>query len=502
MLTLKFKIRHNFIKEFLEYQRQYTILFHSAFKFIENDLASGHSLFDYKYKDSAVMQKLKTLKNVEALDSLFVQCAIDEAYQLAKSFKTTLKSYEDKLKRRNTLEQKHKKTKSEVFELKRLQKLKTPKVVFGGRNTFIARNNKLISNEELKYKRLKSIMSIGVAASFSNRKFRLREDLNHVLFQLDKKHHYEIELVGVSKGYKDILRRLYARQELKDLPITYRLNSEFIYISFDEEKLYKDEFNFKKKKDRYMALDLNPNYIGYSIVDWKSSNNWNVVESGVYSFKQINDLYKKEKIASTDKKSIYKNNKRRYEAFEVAKSLIEKCSYYKVENLVIEELNFKDGKNLGTSLNGLCNNQWIRRSFINNLKKRCSLFKINFLEIVSNYSSFVGNIIFRKLDKPDMVLSSIELSRRGYEFRHQYVLKDKPQVKNIVKIDINDNVFKDLFRKSMEEFSVEESFKDVIEAYLHFKRDSKFCYRVSLDKWSSCLRSFKTNKSHLLFLKF
>ena len=124
------------------------------------------------------------------------------------------------------------------------------------------------------------------------------------------------------------------------------------------------------------------------------------------------------------------------------------------------------------------------------MKKRCSIFKINFMEVLPQYSSFVGNIIFRNLNLPDMVLSSIELSRRGYEFRHQFVLKDKPQMKNMVKIDINDDVFKDLFRKSMEEFSVEENFKDVIEAYLHFKRNPKMLYRVSLNDINNINRHF------------
>lgn len=71
-------------------------------------------------------------------------------------------------------------------------------------------------------------------------------------------------------------------------------------------------------------------------------------------------------------------------------------------------------------------------------------------------------------------------------------MKDRPQMKNIVKIDINDDVFKDLFRKSMEEFSVEESFKDVIDAYLHFKRDSKLLYRVSLDDINNVNRYFRS----------
>ena len=310
-------------------------------------------------------------------------------------------------------------------------------------------------------------------------------------FQPDRKHHFELELIGVSKGYREIFRRLYARQELKDLPISYKLTNEYIYIGFEEDKLYKDEFNFKKKKDRYCALDLNPNYSGYSIVDWKNSNSWKIVESGVYSFKQINDLYKDEKLASTDKKSKYKNAKRNHEVIEVAKNLIEKCCYFKVENFVIEDLDFDQSKSLGTNLNRLCKNQWIRNRFINNLKKRCKIFGINFMEVPPQYSSFVGNMIFRKLSLPNQVLSSIEIGRRAYEFRHQYVLKDKEVKKNIVKIDLSDRVFEDLFRESLEEFSVKENFKDVIEAYWHFKRNPKLLYRVSLDSINITNRYFR-----------
>ena len=377
----------------------------------------------------------------------------------------------------------------------------------GGRKLFIERCKDKVSREEFKQRRFSPVYSIGTAKPYKgNQKFRISEDLQHVVFQPDRKHHYELKLIGVSKGYKDILRRLYAKQELKNIPITYRLSTEYIWIYFEEEKLYKDEFNFKKKKDRYCALDLNPNYIGWSIVDWASSNSWKIIESGVYSFKQINDEYNSIKgTSSSDEKKIYLNNKRKHEVIEVAKNLIEKCCYYKVENFVIEDLNFKD-KNLGTNLNRLCRNQWIRNDFINNLKKRCKIFCINFMEVLPQYSSFVGNILFRRLDRPDMVLASIEISRRGYEFRHQYVLKDKPQTKNIVKIDINDDVFKELFRESMEEFSVEENFEDVIEAYQHFKRNPKMLYRVSLDSTinntNRCFRDFLSSRSRTQNIQF
>ena len=338
-----------------------------------------------------------------------------------------------------------------------------------------------------------------------NKIFRISESLEKIIFQPKCKEKYELNLIGVTKGYKQILSKLYNLQQLKDLPITYKLSKDHIYISFEEDKLYKDEFNFKKIKDRYCALDLNPNYIGYSIIDWKASSDFKIIDSGVYSFKELNDLYFDLKgTDSSNKKKIWLTNKRNYEIIEVAKNLINKCCYYKVENFIVEDLNIKVcDRNKGKNYNRLCNNTWIRNKFLNNIQKRCKIFNINYLEVLPQYSSFTGNIIFRQLNLPDQVLSSIEISRRGYEFRHQYILKDKPQIKNIVKIDINnDSIFKDLYIKSMEEFNIQENFKDIVNTYLYFKRNSKLMYRVSLDNFSKSFREFLTKQSRLLVYKF
>ncbi len=499
MQTLKFKIADKFKSEILNYQREYSDVLRVCTKHLLNDLKNDQlgTMFDYKVLASSLMKKLKQMNNIEHLQVWFVQCALSEAYQIVQSFKLKQEEYAKKQLRKTELEQKEKLLKFEKKELRHLQKLKEPKVIFGGRTLFKQRCKNEVSREEFKQKRLSSLYSVGTATFRGNRCFRLNENLQTICFQPRCKEKYQLKLVGVSKGYKDILRRLYSHQELKDLPITYKLSTEFIYISFEEDKLYGDEFNFKKKKDRYCALDLNPNYIGYSIIDWKSSNEWKLVDSGVYSFKQINDEFNSIKgTSSEDPKKIYWNNKRRYEIIEVAKNLIDKCCYFKVENFVIEDLNFKNSKpSSDKNYNRLCRNQWIRNSFINNLKKRCSIFEINFMEVMPQYSSFVGNIMFRSLELPDQVLASIEIGRRGYEFKHQYVLKDKPQIKNIVKIDINDDVFKELFRESMEEFSMKVSFKDVIDAYWHFERNPELCYRVSLDNYSRHFRQFQSKRS-------
>ena len=52
-----------------------------------------------------------------------------------------------------------------------------------------------------------------------------------------------------------------------------------------------------------------------------------------------------------------------------------------------------------------------------------------------------------------MVLASIELGRRAYEFYNQYISRTKEQKKNIIQPDIK--LFNDLIIKSLEEFNIQ-----------------------------------------------
>jgi len=61
---------------------------------------------------------------------------------------------------------------------------------------------------------------------------------------------------------------------------------------------------------------MNPNYIGWSIVDWKSETEFKLVKSGIYSIKTLNDKdfkLKKKKLKSSSPERIYLSNKRNYE---------------------------------------------------------------------------------------------------------------------------------------------------------------------------------------------
>ena len=354
-------------------------------------------------------------------------------------------------------------------------------VVFGGRKNLIRRAKGLNSKEEFLAKRLQPINSIGEAVQKGNRKFRLNQDLDKVVFSPNRNTHYELEFDGVGKNYQRILQKLYICQEAKATPISYQLSQEYLYISFDEKALWSYE-GLKKKKNRVMAIDLNPNYIGWSIVDWKSSSDFKVVKHGVYSIKGLNDKefeLNKLHLSSDDPRKMYFTNKRHYEVMEISKNLINKALYYQCEIFSIEDLSIESKDNgKGKKYNRLVNNLWCRDKFMQNLTKRCNIFNLQLIKVIPSYSSFIGNVVFRGLRLADMELASIEIGRRAYEFKKQYIDKVEKQRKNIVFPSEED--FNGLISQSLEELGLSFDLSNLKGLY-DFLKKSKFRYRLSLD---------------------
>lgn len=385
-------------------------------------------------------------------------------------------------------------------------------VIFGGKKNFIKRCKNMISKEEFKANRIEPLWICGEATHYhGNRKFRIQDDLKSILFKPNKKTKIYLNLPSLKKNYEKILKKLCEHAEIDDMPITFSIDQEHVRISFDESKVFEKK-ETKQKKDRVLAVDLNPNYIGYSIVDWHNERDFDIVKTGCYSFKKLNDkqfalkltkkqrkeLKRKDRLELTSKtkiKNAYFNNKRNHEMIEVAKDLMNVAKSCQCHLVVVEDLNIKNSdRENGKKLNCLCNSFFIRNAFVNNLNKRCNIDRIKFLKVAPAYSSFIGNFLYRSLNLPDPILASIELGRRGYEFNAQYIEKTKEKSKTIVQPSLKK--FDDLIAKSLEEFSIKESFKDLIDLYYLFKKDPKMMYRVPFRrdlKWSK----FKNQKSQL-----
>ena len=376
---------------------------------------------------------------------------------------------------------------SAVFDVKSFKnkKKKDEKVIFGGKKNFFDRLRGKISKEEYQLKRLLPLYSVGEASKRGNRKFQI-EDENTIIFKVSRKEHITLNLIGVSKKYRDYLNQLILHQANCDIPITYKLDTKSVYISFDLNKLKHSLKVQEKIKDRVFGIDLNPNYIGYSVIDWKSDGSYKIVKSGSISLKALNDYddsLKGKGYSSQSKERKYISNKRNHEVIQIAHRLSKLANHYRCEVFSLEDLNIKQGDvGKGRKFNKLCNNQWNRNLLVSQLKKMNCLYKIRTLEVIPNYSSFIGNLVYRVHQLPDYVLSSIEIGRRGYEFYHQYILKDKKMEKNIVFGNYEKD--RNLYSLSMEEIGIRESFNSFLEMY-SFVKNSKVRYRVSLDEVDS-----------------
>ena len=444
VLKIKYKTDDKSLDIIQNYMRQYSSVQH----FVYNRINEGKTQKDIK-------QQIKTLNNINLLDSWFIQCSF---YDISK----------------------------------------VDKVIFGGKKNYFQRLKNNISKEEFKLKRLSPIYSIGEVVNKSvkgNRKFHIEQDLENIIFKPNKSTKINLKLIGLNKR-KQILSKLYQKQERKEIKIAYKLDLEYIYIIFEETDIYNYETKFIK--NRVLALDLNPNYIGWSIVDWKSESEFNVIKTGVYSIKKLNDkdFSLKNKGYSTDSKERkYISDKRNFESIQIVKNIVNKSIYYKCQIISIEDLSIKSSdKELGKRFNKLVNNSWCRNAFVNNLTKRCNIHNIKLLKVKPDYSSFIGNFLYRSLHLPDMVLASIEIGRRGYEFYNQYISKTKEIKKNIVRPNLS--MFNKLYLKSLEEFKLQPIYKDLIELYYFFKK-SKLKYRLSIDSFNLQFSRFTSDKSYI-----
>ena len=426
-------------KLLLKYIKNYNSIYNQVFNFHLDNLKSG-----YNTQTKDVLKFFKTKNNI-LLDTWFQQ----SAFSKAKEILTRLKN----------------------------EKCLDKKVIFGGKKLFLERCKNKITKEEFKLKRLLPIYSVGQARPHGNLKFRFLSK-NKILFKpYNNIDTIKINLKVCGEQYKKYIKKLIELQEQKRIPITYSLDLEYIYISFEHTAI-KIPKKTRKIKNRILAIDMNPNEIGYSIIDWESSSEFKLIKVGSIVIKELLDKEKNQNVSSDSEVAKYFVNKRNYEIYEISHLLSRlanqyKCEVFAIENLAITSKNIGKGR----KLNRLVNNQWNRNKLISTIHKQCNYFEIYCQKIPPEFSSFIGNLLYRKLNLPDYCLASIEISRRAYEFYSQYITKEKPKEKNIVFLE--KEKVGDLISQSMEELGISETFSDLKDLYYKLK-SRKSVYRVQI----------------------
>ena len=184
-LKLRYKASEDNIKVILDYMRQYSSVLH----YVYNRTKEGKAQKEIK-------GLVKTLNNIEMLDSWFIQCSF--------------------------------------FDLP-----KVDKVIFGGKKNFMDYIKGHKTKEEFKHKRLCPLYSIGEVVNKgvkANRKFHIEEDLKHITFKPNAKTKITLDLEEVGKNRKHILKTLFKKQETREIKIAYKLSDEYVCVTFEEEK--------------------------------------------------------------------------------------------------------------------------------------------------------------------------------------------------------------------------------------------------------------------------
>ncbi len=351
-----------------------------------------------------------------------------------------------------------------------------PKRIFGSKSNLIKRSKNLIDKETYKNNRSLPLLIIGEAPKKGNRKFNFT-NLNYITFKPFFKCRINISLPKLRNNYKKDLNLLIKFSNSNEIPYQVQLSKRFIWITFDEEKLYnleKEENKLSKStnciKNRYCGIDLNPNYIGFSVKN----------EDKIIHTEQI-DL----------KKLTGKNissNKLDHETKEIFHYIGRKLKSLNVEYIFLEDLNFKNGnKGLGKRFNRLTINQWNRNTPFEILSKyfKSKIFKVN-----AAYSSTIGNCLY---NFPDPINASLEIARRGFEV---IILKKKNK-------EGNSSFYPEFNLLKMREEIRNQTAHLELNSWkeLHtFLKNSKLRYRVSLDEVAHPVfyRKFYSKKSKVI----
>jgi len=345
MLTIKKSHKNSFNNE--KFIRQFSSVVRYCYNRIKKDNITKKSDLEWLVKDN--------MNNIDLLDASWIQEAVKKATELNQD----------------------------------------TKLYFGSKKEFFKRKYHKTNNYD-DSKLIPLDMRGSSSHKGGNRKAKLDIINNKLIFKPNKNQHYEIDL-NLSKNERNMLLKLEQQCQNKENYFNIKIDLNNVWISFDETRLPKDEV-YSFINDRVLGIDLNPNYIALSIVDYKN-NKSNIIH------KELICLNKLMESPNT--------NKRNYELIKVCEKIVDLTKQYKCELISLEDLNIKSkDNNKGKGYNRLVNNKWNRNLVVNNLSKRCNLLGIKLIKVKPHYSSFIGQMKYEK--EFDSIAASLEVGYRGY----------------------------------------------------------------------------------------
>jgi len=288
-------------------------------------------------------------------------------------------------------------------------KHKDSKVIFGGKSNYAKYLKHLISKDEWKAKRTMPISIQGEKLQKGNRLFDFDLNDNKVFYKPSKGMKIEIKFNRFRGKIQNELNALQYLINSKEATVSIRFNNEYIWITYDENLINQQKYSNLIKK-RLLGIDLNPNAIGISIIEFNRRNKFRIIHKEVIDTYELNRKNGKPCFGNQ-----YQNNKRKHELIEICYHIDKLVNYWKCSRIVVEDLKIKSNdKGKGKEFNRLCNNVWCKNLVAKKLEMLALMHGYEFVLVNPCYSSFIGNILYGNENTPDMIASATEIARRGY----------------------------------------------------------------------------------------
>ena len=275
---------------------------------------------------------------------------------------------------------------------------KDKKVHFGKFKRF---QKGLITKDEYKDSKNLGIYSEGECPYKGNRFFQLDVQNNKVIYKKSRHEHFELNLTEhLSNKRKNLLLKIQSLMNEKKIPVSVKVKNDNIYFTYDEKVVEKEKQFKNLMNNRVLGIDLNPNYFGISIIEFKEDDSFKVIHKEVIDLEELQSKRK---------------NKIHFELYEINHHISNLCNRFHASKLSVEDLKFKkNNKFWSKSLNRLCKNQFRYSIVKSHLNTLCSTYGVELIEVNAAYSSIIGNFVHGGDNTPDMVAASIEIARRSY----------------------------------------------------------------------------------------
>ena len=284
-------------------------------------------------------------------------------------------------------------------------------ILFGGKNNLHQYMRGIIDKTTFKYRRMFPIGIQGEKQRKGNRLFTFDLDNQRLVYKPSKDRHVEIKFLPMRNKISEELTKVQELIGQNKLTVSVKLSDKYVWLTYDETMI-RDERYTKLQSKRLLGIDMNPNYIGLSIIEFDKNDEFTVLHKQVFDLSKLTLSSGKD---STDSKTKYLTNKLKYETIAIAHEISKLVNLWKCKTVTIEDLSIKPSdKKKCNNFNRLCNNKWERNLFVSKLKMLANIHKFQLTEVNPAYSSQVGNIAYGDENTPDMVAASIEIARRAY----------------------------------------------------------------------------------------